>query len=55
MSYIIAGAIFMSITRGLFCTVKIVTATNIFFSVVSVMKVMSVGGFITGLNSLYGH
>ena len=55
MSYIIAGASFMSITRGLFFIVKMVTATNIFFGVVSVMRVMSVCGFITGLNSLYGH
>ena len=34
---------------------KIVTGTNIFFSVVSVMRVMSVGGVISGLNSLNGY
>ena len=41
--------------RGLFFLVKIVTGTNIFFSAVSVMRDMSVGGVIKGLNSLYGH
>ena len=34
---------------------KIVTGTNIFFRVVSAMRVMGVGGVIRGLNSLYGY
>ena len=34
---------------------KIVTGTNIVFSVVGVIRVMSVGGVIRGRNSLYGY
>ena len=40
---------------GAFFIVKIVTGNNIFFSVVSVMRVMSVAGVIRGRNSLYGY
>ena len=55
MSKIIEGiASLMSIMRGLFFILKILRGL-IFFSVMSVFRVMSVGGVMRGLNLLHGH